>query len=193
MNTDASAAMAEPEKRASDRIRSFLRAQIIFNNRMTTIDCIIKNISATGARVALNDTLAVPTEFEIYIPQRGCSHHARLVWRDRDSIGIDFTGCAAADARRGSARPAAPEPHGFGGEARLRELEVQNAELKARIRKLTQAARRFGPGPQQRLLSAPAFVKRVRPPAPARSSRAAPCAPQAPYYAWRAARRARSA
>ena len=84
MNTDASAAVAEPEKRASDRIRSFLRAQIIFNNRMTTIDCIIKNISATGARVALNDTLAVPTEFEIYIPQRGCSHHARLVWRDRD-------------------------------------------------------------------------------------------------------------
>ena len=81
---------AGPDKRASDRIRSFLRAQIIFNNRMTTIDCIIKNISATGARVALNDTLAVPTEFDIYIPQRGCSHHARLVWRDRDTIGIDF-------------------------------------------------------------------------------------------------------
>ena len=78
------------DRRASDRVRSFLRAQIIFNNRMSTIDCIIKNISPTGARVALNETLAVPSEFDIYIPQRGRSHHARLTWRDKDSIGIDF-------------------------------------------------------------------------------------------------------
>lgn len=145
MTTDASAAF-EPEKRASDRIRSFLRAQIIFNNRMTTIDCIIKNISASGARVALNDTLAVPTEFEIYIPQRGCSHHARLVWRDKDSIGIDFVDAqqpmpAAAPA------PAAPEPHALGGEARLRELEVQNAELKLRIRQLTKRLEDLGQDP----------------------------------------------
>ncbi|MGA3304205.1 MAG: PilZ domain-containing protein [Methylovirgula sp.] len=144
MTRDASAAI-EPDKRASDRIRSFLRAQIIFNNRMTTIDCIIKNISATGARIALNDTLAVPTEFEIYIPQRGCSHHARLVWRDRDSIGIDFTD--VQQPTPAAPAPAAPEPHAFGGEARLRELEVQNAELKARIRKLTQKLEDLGQDP----------------------------------------------
>ncbi|MGH6677183.1 MAG: PilZ domain-containing protein, partial [Xanthobacteraceae bacterium] len=76
--------------RSSDRIRAFLRAQIIFNNRMSTIDCIVKNISPTGARIALNDALTVPTEFELYIPQRGRSHHARLVWRDKDAIGVDF-------------------------------------------------------------------------------------------------------
>jgi hypothetical protein len=145
MNTDATAAF-EPEKRASDRIRSFLRAQIIFNNRMTTIDCIIKNISATGARIALNDTLAVPTEFDIYIPQRGCSHHARLIWRDKDSIGIDFLD-VQQPAPVSAPAPAAPEPHGFGGDARLRELEVQNAELKARIRKLTQRLEDLGQDP----------------------------------------------
>ena len=135
----------EPEKRASDRIRSFLRAQIIFNNRMTTIDCIIKNISATGARIALNDTLAVPTEFDIYIPQRGCSHHARLIWRDKDSIGVDFTD--VQQPMPAAPAPAAPEPHGFGGEARLRDLENQNAELKARIRKLTQKLEDLGQDP----------------------------------------------
>ncbi len=144
MNTDATAAF-EPEKRASDRIRSFLRAQIIFNNRMTTIDCIIKNISATGARIALNDTLAVPTEFDIYIPQRGCSHHARLIWRDKDSIGIDFTD--VQQPMPAAPAPAASEPHGFGGEARLRDLENQNAELKARIRQLTKRLEDLGQDP----------------------------------------------
>jgi hypothetical protein len=146
MKTDASAAF-EPEKRANDRIRSFLRAQIIFNNRMTTIDCIIKNISATGARVALNDTLAVPTEFDIYIPQRGYSHHARLVWRDRDSIGIDFLDVQQPAPPAAAPAPAAPEPHVFGGDARLRELEVQNAELKSRIRQLTKRLEDLGQDP----------------------------------------------
>jgi len=138
------------DKRASDRIRSFLRAQIIFNNRMTTIDCIVKNISSTGARVALSDTLAVPTEFDIYIPQRGRSHHARLVWRDKDSIGIDFIDVPQAPAAAPapiSPAPAPMEAHPSGGEARIRELEQQNAELKGRIRKLCQRLQDLGQDP----------------------------------------------
>lgn len=118
--------------RSTERIRSFLRAQVIFNNRMSTIDCIIKNISATGARIALDDALAVPTEFELNIPQKGRSHHARLVWRDKDSIGVEFTGTQAPAAAPAQAVECPAE----GNEGRLRELEVQNAELKARIRAL---------------------------------------------------------
>jgi hypothetical protein len=118
--------------RSAERIRSFLRAQIIFNNRMSTIDCIIKNISATGARIALDDALAVPTEFELSVPQKGRSHRARLVWRDKDSIGVEFTDTQAPAA---APAPAVEGPAG-GIEARLRELEIQNMELKARVRAL---------------------------------------------------------
>jgi hypothetical protein len=127
--------------RSSERIRAFLRAQIIFNNRMSTIDCIIKNISPTGARIALNDSLTVPTEFEIYIPQRGRSHHARLVWRDKDAIGVDFVDVQAAPT------PASGEPAPSATEARLRELEVQNAELKARVRILSKRLEDLGQDP----------------------------------------------
>lgn len=141
MNTDMKVPEAGVEKRESERIRSFLRAQIIFNNRMTTIDCIVKNISPTGARVALNDTLAVPTEFDIYIPQRGRSHHARLVWRDKDSIGVDFID---APAPAQSEMPAS-------GDARLRELEVQNAELRVRIRELSKRLADLGQDPNNTL------------------------------------------
>ncbi len=127
--------------RSNERIRAFLRAQIIFNNRMSTIDCIIKNISPTGARIALSDTLAVPTEFEIYIPQRGRSYHARLVWRDKEAIGVDFLDAQAAPA------PVPSEPAPTGIEVRLRELEIQNAELKARIRALSKRLEDLGQDP----------------------------------------------
>lgn len=146
MGIDANVAFCGPERRESDRIRSFLRAQIIFNNRMSTIDCIVKNISPTGARVALGDTLAVPAEFEIYIPQRNVSHHARLIWRDKDSIGIDFID-VHAPAAAPAAAPVMPDVPVTGGEARIRELEVQNAELKKRIRALCKKLEDLGQDP----------------------------------------------
>ena len=138
-----------PDKRGSDRIRSFLRAQIIFNNRMSTIDCIVKNISSTGARVALDDALAVPTEFDIYIPQRGRSHHARLVWRDKDSIGIDFVDAHPQPGAPalGAATASMSEASGLIGDTRIQELEEQNAILRGRIRKLTQKLEELGQDP----------------------------------------------
>jgi hypothetical protein len=135
MEINLNVAKPEPDKRESDRVRAFLRAQIIFNNRMSTIDCIIKNISSTGARIALGDSFAVPAEFDIYIPQRSSSHHCKLVWRDRDSIGVDFVDVPHQPGT--ASQEAAAEPSAIGGEARIRQLEVQNAELKQRIRKLT--------------------------------------------------------
>lgn len=138
METNLNVAKPEPDKRDSDRVRAFLRAQIIFNNRMSTIDCIIKNISATGARIALGDSFAVPAEFDIFIPQRSSSHHAKLVWRDKDSIGVDFVDVLHHQpGPNGTSAEAAPEQAATSGEARIRQLEVQNAELKQRIRKLT--------------------------------------------------------
>jgi hypothetical protein len=132
--------MQQHEQRAAERIRSFLRAQIIFNNRLTTIECIIKNYSASGAKIAINDTLTVPTEFDLYIPAKQRGHHARLVWRDKDSIGVNFI-----DAGAPAERPAAPVLDA--NTARLRELELQNAELKQRIRALSKRLEDLGQDP----------------------------------------------
>ena len=142
------------EQRQSERIRSFLRAQIVFNNRMSTIDCIIKNISQTGAKVALNDGLTVPTEFEIDIPQKGRSHRARLVWRDKDAIGIHFTDSrplagASQSAQMGAAQMGATQTQNT-PEHRVDELTLQNAELKAQIRRLRKKLEDLGQDPDAR-------------------------------------------
>ena len=130
------------EMRHAERIRSFLRAQIIFNNRMSTIDCTIKNISATGARVALSETLAVPTEFEIDIPQKGRSYRARLVWRDKEAIGVEFV-----DAKTHAAVAVAPTPVAVPEQRLLYDLQLQNAELKGKIQRLRKRLEDLGQDP----------------------------------------------
>jgi hypothetical protein len=130
------------EQRSTERIRSFLRAQITYNNRMTTIDCIIKNYSAGGAKIALSDTLAVPSEFDLYIPAKQRSHHARLIWRDKDSIGVSFVTAAP------TAQPSEKPTHGAAdASARVSELEAQNAELKRRVNELSKRLRDLGQDP----------------------------------------------
>ncbi len=129
-----------PEVRRAERVKSFLRAQIIFNHRMSTIECVVKNISSQGAKIALGDSLSVPSEFELYIPQKGRSYRARLAWRDATAIGVEFI---TAEAQAAEAREMAGEAL----ESRLEMLEKQNAELKIRIRELSKRLEDLGQDP----------------------------------------------
>ena len=81
-----------PEARRSKRVRTLWGAKIIFNNRMSILDCVIKNISSSGAKLILGDPLRAPNEFELYIPRKKCSYRARLIRRDSEGIGVEFRG-----------------------------------------------------------------------------------------------------
>ena len=71
------------------------------------------------------------------MPQKGRSYRARVVWRSGEGIGVEFH---STDAKR-------PQ------EARLRELETENAQLKARIMSLEQKARGSRARPEYRSLT----------------------------------------
>jgi PilZ domain len=86
-----------PDLRWSKRAKTLWGAKIIFNNRMSTMDCIVKNISSSGAKLALSGSLPVPNEFELHIPRKGRSYRARLVRRDSEGIGVALP---SADAKR---------------------------------------------------------------------------------------------
>jgi hypothetical protein len=121
-----------PEARRSERVKTLLGAKIIFNNRMSVVDCVVRNISSSGAKLALTDSLPIPGEFELRIPQKGCSYRARLVWRNSEGVGVEFRPPADAES--------SPE-------ARLRELETENARLQERIRVLSKRLADLGHDP----------------------------------------------
>ena len=111
--------------RKTDRSRCFLRGRIVFNNKQSTIDCNIRNISEAGARLEISEALTVPGEFDLVIPQKGQTSRARVRWRTRDAMGIEFV------------QEAAPAPRGPDWALRVRELELENAELRLQLADLT--------------------------------------------------------
>ena len=82
--------MVMVEARQTERIRALLRARIIFNNGNSTVDCTIKNVSSTGAKIELSNTVSVPADFSLEVPQRGRTYRARIVWRDFTAAGVMF-------------------------------------------------------------------------------------------------------
>ena len=111
--------MTMVEARRGDRVRSFLRARIIFNNKNSSIDCTIKNISPSGAKIEVCNTFAIPAEFDLSIPAKNRVVRARMMWRDAEAIGVEFQ--EHGSKRNGS------------GETDVETLEQENRRLRARI------------------------------------------------------------
>jgi hypothetical protein len=78
------------ERRSDVRARSLLGGKIIFNHRNSTMDCVVRNLSATGARIVMSESVIVPNEFELHIPQKGTSYRAQMRWRTATEFGVQF-------------------------------------------------------------------------------------------------------
>jgi hypothetical protein len=132
--------MVSQNVRRAERVKSLLRAQIIFNNRNSTVDCVIKNISPLGAKLVLGETTSVPSQFELYVPRRGRTYLARMAWRDTEAIGVEFFEEAVT-------RTPPPPPSEESEVERIRHLEVLVSELKARVRVLSKRLVDLGQDP----------------------------------------------
>jgi hypothetical protein len=78
------------ERRSSARQKSFLQGRIYFNNRRSSVDCLIRDYSETGAKLKFSESVAVPEAIELYIPNKEEIHRARVQWRSGDEMGIAF-------------------------------------------------------------------------------------------------------
>lgn len=108
------------EKKRAPRVRAMMGAQLIYaDGRMTALG-IIRNLSNSGAKIAVDAAVPLPQEFELSIPQNGRRHRARLVWRNGTEIGVTFLGSGEAAA------PAATE-------SEIDALRSENALLKREI------------------------------------------------------------
>lgn len=68
-----------------------------FGNVLTAVDCVVRDISDTGARLQF----PAPQEFngllELHIPIKGQSFHARVRWHDGVEMGVQFHAAEQAD------------------------------------------------------------------------------------------------
>ena len=114
--------MGEPRK--SPRARTMWGAQSRFNNRSSTVDCQIRNMSEEGAKIIIHDHLSIPQRFEFHVPQKGRSFKAKVIWRQDNEAGLEFLQDNAVQATASSATNLSE---------RLKELETENASLRRRV------------------------------------------------------------
>jgi CheY-like chemotaxis protein len=89
--TEPSAAPApRADGRASPRLRSMLRGQVIFNNRFSTMDCVVRDLTETGARLELGGDSTLPPAFELYLPLRQKRYQVEMVWKRGSACGVRF-------------------------------------------------------------------------------------------------------
>jgi hypothetical protein len=115
------------ERRTATRQKSFLRGCIYFNNRRSAFDCLIRDISPTGARLIFSETVSVPDIVDLYIPQKEQTQRVHVQWRHGNEVGVAFGNAQAS----GSCSPADGELA-----ERVARLEAEMATMKKVLKRL---------------------------------------------------------
>jgi hypothetical protein len=78
------------EKRNNQRRRVLKSGKIVFANGSFSVDCTIRNLSDTGARLQVPTSVAIPDRFTLVDVHGGTRHEALVVWRRGDLLGVRF-------------------------------------------------------------------------------------------------------
>ncbi len=97
---DAAASEGEPRagpggrennRRTEHRERVLRRGRIILGDGFSTIDCIVRDLSAHGARFTVQEGIAIPRTLSLSILDTGRTYPATRRWQRGPSIGVEFT------------------------------------------------------------------------------------------------------
>ncbi|NJO54676.1 MAG: PilZ domain-containing protein [Bacteroidales bacterium] len=76
------------DRRRHPRLRSLIGGRIIFNDGNSTLDCVLRNISAGGAMIVCSAAVSLPQTFDLALPSKNRRLRVCLVWRREDQLGI---------------------------------------------------------------------------------------------------------
>jgi hypothetical protein len=114
------------DRRNYPRHRTFLQGRVYYNNRRSTADCIIRELTDDGARLSFTDPVTLPHAFELHIPNRDQTYRVETVWNHGEEVGVTF------------GKHEAPLAPAMGGQdaslsERVEKLEKELAALRRRI------------------------------------------------------------
>lgn len=122
------------DKRTAERVRTIFAGRAVIGAGFADVNCQVKDLSATGARIAVPERTVIPDHFELHIPTRGIESRVTVRWREGRMLGVTFAG----------------EHHAQPGDqsARVRELEAEVRDLRRRLAEMS--ARLFSYGDSER-------------------------------------------
>lgn len=76
-------------RRNSERCRTLKTGRIIYNNLSCVLDCMVLDVTDSGAKIQAADNLDLPKEIRLEI-QFGMTRDCEICWRDANKIGVRF-------------------------------------------------------------------------------------------------------
>ena len=76
------------ERRRERRGRTYLGGKLSFNQGRSVVDCLVRNVSPSGALVVFPDRTPIPDDPDLHIKHRDQSFRAAVVWRGLDRVGV---------------------------------------------------------------------------------------------------------
>ena len=78
------------ERRIATRKKSFLKGMVYFNNRRSSLDCLIRDYSNTGARLEFAGPATLPEVVELHIPARDDTLRCQVRRVQGNEVGVSF-------------------------------------------------------------------------------------------------------
>lgn len=78
------------DRRGVLRHRVFKGASLSFNRGYGAMECVVRNLSASGAKLVFGDALAVPPHFSLRISGEDHPRDATVIWRGAREVGVQL-------------------------------------------------------------------------------------------------------
>ena len=79
------------ERRRLPRLRVLKGAKLILERHLV-LDCVVRNLTGTGARVEIPNSIDLPETFELTLDRGHTVRPCRVVWRGLSGVGVEFPG-----------------------------------------------------------------------------------------------------
>ena len=80
------------ENRSAHRRRMLKAGFIAFNRGYTTLPCVVRDMSETGARLQLDNPTLAPDHFTLHVELDGLKVDCKVVWTRASLFGVAFVG-----------------------------------------------------------------------------------------------------
>ncbi|MCQ2004994.1 PilZ domain-containing protein [Rhizobium sp. NRK18] len=77
------------DRRSEHRMRSLKAGRIVFNHEYSTINCTVRNMSAKGAKLLVENAMQLPETFELVFSD-DTRHSCEIKWRKLKEVGVSF-------------------------------------------------------------------------------------------------------
>jgi hypothetical protein len=114
------------ERRKEPRWPAFMGGRIVHPHGDWATNCIVRNLSPSGARIDLTRDMLVPEEFSLRMPWQKIELKMRTRWRSDRQVGLEAVVESSCPIDLEIVR-------------RMRDVDVSNQELKRRLSDMNDA------------------------------------------------------